>query len=75
VGGAGLFELVGLPDGVEEPALLKAAAAHGVGMEGLSLHRFTPGGAPGVLLGFGSLSEPAIAHGVRLLADAYAAVR
>ncbi len=72
---AGLFELVGLPDGIDEPALLKAAAARGVGMEGLSLHRFTPGGSPGVLLGFGNLSEPAIEQGIRLLADAYAAVR
>jgi GntR family transcriptional regulator/MocR family aminotransferase len=68
---AGLFELVGLPDGVDEPALLKAAAARGVGMEGLSLHRFTPGGPPGVLLGFGNLSEPAIEQGVRLLGEAY----
>jgi GntR family transcriptional regulator/MocR family aminotransferase len=69
---AGLFELVELPDGVDEPALLKAAAARGVGMEGLSLHRFLPGGPPGVLLGFGNLSEPAIEQGVRLLGDAYA---
>ncbi len=65
---------MGLPDGVDEPALLKAAAAHGVGMEGLSLHRFTPGGSPGVLLGFGNLSEPAIAQGVRLLGEAYAEI-
>ena len=70
---AGLFELVGLPDGVEEPALIKAAAARGVGVEGLSLHRFAPGGPPGVLLGFGNLSEPAIDQGVRLLGEAYAA--
>jgi GntR family transcriptional regulator / MocR family aminotransferase len=71
---AGLFELVELPEGVEEPALLKAAAARGVGMEGLSLHRFTPGGSPGVLLGFGNLSEPAIEQGVRLLGEAYAEI-
>jgi GntR family transcriptional regulator/MocR family aminotransferase len=68
---AGLFELLELPAGVEEPALLKGAAARGVGMEGLSLHRFVPGGPPGVLLGFGNLSEPAIEHGVRLLGEAY----
>ncbi len=71
---AGLFELVGLPDGVDEPALIKAAAARGVGMEGLSLHRFAPGGSPGVLLGFGNLSKPAIEQGVRLLSEAYAEV-
>ena len=68
---AGLFELVGLPDGVEESALIKAAAARGVGIHGLAWHRFTPGGPPGVLLGFGGLSEPAIEQGVRLLGEAY----
>ncbi len=71
---AGLFELVHLPGGIEESALLESAAARGVGMEGLSWHRFTASGPPGVLLGFGNLSEPAIEHGVRLLADAYSAV-
>jgi GntR family transcriptional regulator/MocR family aminotransferase len=69
--GAGLYELVGLPAGIDEAALLAAAAARGVGVEGLSWHRFLPGGAPGVLLGYGNLSEPAIEQGVRLLAEAF----
>jgi GntR family transcriptional regulator / MocR family aminotransferase len=69
-GAAGLFELVELPAEVDEPRLLRAAAARGVGIEGLSWHRFSPGGAPGVLLGYGNLSEPAIEHGVRLIAEA-----
>jgi GntR family transcriptional regulator/MocR family aminotransferase len=68
--GAGLYELVGLPDGTDEPGLLAAAAERGVGMEGLSWHRFADGGAPGVLLGYGNLSEPAIEQGVRLIAEA-----
>jgi GntR family transcriptional regulator/MocR family aminotransferase len=67
---AGLYELVTLPEDVDEAALLRAAAALGVGIEGLSLHRFAHGGPPGVLLGFGCLSEPAIEQGVRLLAQA-----
>lgn len=71
---AGLFELVELPAGSDEPALLAAAARRGVGMEGLSWHRFAHGGAPGLLLGYGNLSEPAIAHGVRLIAQALAEV-
>jgi GntR family transcriptional regulator/MocR family aminotransferase len=71
-GAAGLFELVELPEEVDEPRLLRAAAARGVGMEGLAWHRFTPGGPPGVLLGYGNLSEPAIEQGVRLLAEALA---
>jgi GntR family transcriptional regulator/MocR family aminotransferase len=71
---AGLFELVALPDGVSEPALVRAAAARGVGVEALALHRFAPGGPAGILLGYGNLSEPAIEQGVRLLGEAYAAV-
>jgi GntR family transcriptional regulator/MocR family aminotransferase len=71
---AGLYLPVALPEDVDEAALLGAAAERGVGMEGFSWHRFHDGGPPGVLLGFGNLSEPAIEQGVRLLADAYAAV-
>jgi GntR family transcriptional regulator / MocR family aminotransferase len=67
---AGLYELVELPDGVDEAGLVAAAAERGVGLEGLALHRFGPGGPPGLVLGFGSLPEPAIEHGIRLLAEA-----
>jgi GntR family transcriptional regulator/MocR family aminotransferase len=69
---AGLFELVRLPAGADEPALVRAAASRGVGVEGLSLHRFTPGGEPGLVIGYANLSEPAIEQGVRLLGEAYA---
>jgi GntR family transcriptional regulator/MocR family aminotransferase len=72
--GAGLFELIELPQHIDEAALLAAAAERGVGMEGLSWHRFAHGGRPGVLLGYGNLSEPAIEQGVRLLAEALADV-
>ena len=72
--GAGLYELVELPEGVNESALLAAAAARGVGMEGLAWHRCAHGGSPGILLGYGNLSEPAIEHGVRLIAEALAEV-
>jgi GntR family transcriptional regulator/MocR family aminotransferase len=66
---AGLYELVELPEGTDEAALVAAAAARGVGVEGLALHRFNPGGTPGLVLGFGCLSEPAIDRGVRLLGE------
>jgi GntR family transcriptional regulator/MocR family aminotransferase len=69
---AGLYELVELPEGVDEHALLAAAATHGVGAEGLAQHRFTTGGPPGLVLGYGNLSEPAIEQGVRLLGEAFA---
>ncbi len=71
-GAAGLFELVRLPAQVDEPALLKRAAALGVGIEGLGAYRFSHWGPPGIMLGYGNLSEPAIDHGVRLIAQALA---
>jgi GntR family transcriptional regulator/MocR family aminotransferase len=74
-GAAGLFELAELPDGVDEPALVSAAAGRGVGLEGLALHRFKPGGSPGLVLGFASLPEPAIEQGIRLVAEALAKTR
>jgi GntR family transcriptional regulator/MocR family aminotransferase len=69
-GATGLYELAQLPGDVDEAALVAAAAERGVGLEGLALHRFNPHGPPGLVLGFGCLSEPAIDHGIRLLAEA-----
>lgn len=69
-GAAGLYELALLPEEVDEAALISAAAGRGVGVEGLALHRFRPGGAPGLVLGFAAMPEPAIEQSVRLLADA-----
>jgi GntR family transcriptional regulator/MocR family aminotransferase len=67
---AGLFEAVELEAEVREAALIEAARARGVGLEGLSLHRFSADDTPGLVLGFGNLAEPAIAEGVRLTAEA-----
>ncbi len=72
---AGLYERVELPGDVSEQALLASAAERGVGVEGLSLHSFTPGGPQGLVLGYGNLAEPAIEQGVRLLGKALAEVR
>ena len=68
--GSGLYVLVDLPSGADEPALLAAAARHGVGIEGLSLHSYTGECRPGLVVGHGYLAEPAIERGVRLLAEA-----
>jgi GntR family transcriptional regulator/MocR family aminotransferase len=73
-GVAGLYELALLPDGVDEAALIAAAAARGLGLEGLALHSFRPGGPPGLVLGFGGHPEPAIERSVRLLAESLAAL-
>jgi GntR family transcriptional regulator/MocR family aminotransferase len=69
-GAAGLYELVELPPGVDEPALVAAAGGRGVGLEGLSLHRFRPGGPPGLVVGFAGLPEAAIAKSIGLVAKA-----
>jgi GntR family transcriptional regulator / MocR family aminotransferase len=73
-GAAGLYELVELPSGVDEPALIAAAGSRGVGLEGLALHRFRPGGPPGLVLGFAALPEAAIKKSVGLVAEAVAEV-
>lgn len=74
-GKAGVYELATLPANVSEPALIAAAAQRGVGLEGLAEHRFSHHGPAGLVLGFGNLSEPAIEHGVQMLAEAFAEAR
>lgn len=74
-GGAGLYELFELPGEVDEASLIAAAAKRGVGLEGLALHRFSPHGPPGLVLGFACLSEPALERGIRLLAEALPSAR
>jgi GntR family transcriptional regulator / MocR family aminotransferase len=66
----GLHVIVFLPDHVDEPALLTAAARNRVGIEGLSLHSYTGDCQSGVVLGHASMPEPAIERGVQLLATA-----
>jgi GntR family transcriptional regulator/MocR family aminotransferase len=61
---AGLFVLAELPDDVDEEALVSAAAARGVGVEGLAC-RFADEGPPGLVLGYGNLGGPAIERGIR----------
>jgi GntR family transcriptional regulator / MocR family aminotransferase len=66
----GLYVLVDLPAGVDEPAMLAAAARHGVGIEGLSLHSYLGDSPPGLVLGHAHVAEAAIKRGVQLLVEA-----
>jgi GntR family transcriptional regulator/MocR family aminotransferase len=66
----GLHLLAVLPDALDEPSLLTAAARRGVGLEGLSLHSYTGDCPPGLVLGHAYMPEAAIARGVQLLAEA-----
>jgi GntR family transcriptional regulator/MocR family aminotransferase len=73
-GAAGLYELAGLPEGIDEATLVSAAASRGLGVEGLALHRFKPGGPPGLVLGFAGMPEPGIEQSIRSLGEALAEV-
>jgi GntR family transcriptional regulator/MocR family aminotransferase len=67
---AGLYTLVLLAPGADESAIVSAAAARDIGVEGLSAHRSAQAGGPGLLLGYANLPPPAIEHGISLLGDA-----
>jgi GntR family transcriptional regulator/MocR family aminotransferase len=66
----GLHLTVLLPDNLDEPSLIAAAARRAVGIEGLSLHSYTGDCPPGLVLGHAYMAEPAIERGVQLLAEA-----
>jgi GntR family transcriptional regulator / MocR family aminotransferase len=66
---AGLHLVAHLPAGLDEPAVVEAARARGVGLQGLGEHRLLPG-PPALLLGYGRIAEPAIEPGVSELAAA-----
>ena len=67
---AGLHAVALMPDEIDEAAFLAAAAADGMRLHGLSWHRVdTTRPAPaGLVLGYGSASEPAIERAVARLA-------
>ncbi|MBE2319638.1 PLP-dependent aminotransferase family protein [Solirubrobacter sp. CPCC 204708] len=65
---AGLFVLA--EGDLDEHATAERAAARGVGVEPLALHRFEPGGSRGLVLGYGALAEPAVERAISLLAAA-----
>ncbi len=68
----GLYVTVSLPNQIDEPALITAAARRRVGIEGLSLHSYTGECPPGLVLGHAHLAEPALGRAVQLLAEAVA---
>jgi GntR family transcriptional regulator / MocR family aminotransferase len=71
---AGFHLIAWLPPGLEEAAVIAAAAQRGVGIEGLASYRIAPG-RPGLLFGYASLTEQTITEGVHILAQAKAALR
>jgi GntR family transcriptional regulator/MocR family aminotransferase len=72
---AGLHVLAWLPDGVDETALVEAAAAAGVRVNGVSANYSDPVRAPsGLVIGYGAVTGSEIELGVRLVAAALASL-
>jgi GntR family transcriptional regulator/MocR family aminotransferase len=69
---AGCHVLLHLPAGSSEPAVVAAAAALGVRVNGLGHYAFpgTDASPPAIVLGFGNVGEQQIRRGVRALAEA-----
>jgi GntR family transcriptional regulator/MocR family aminotransferase len=69
-GAVGFYALIYLPGSVNEPALIAAAARQGISLTGLSEHRrATQSAQPGLVLGYGSASEPELAQSIDTLSE------
>jgi GntR family transcriptional regulator / MocR family aminotransferase len=71
---AGLHVVTWLPPDLAEAAVVDAAARNGIGVYGLRPYRLSPGRG-GLVFGYGDVGEPAIRHGIALLAKAVAEIR
>jgi GntR family transcriptional regulator/MocR family aminotransferase len=72
---AGLHLVTWLPPDLDETAVVDAAARRGLGVYGVGPYRLAPGGDGGLIFGYATLSERAIADGVGILADVIEEVR
>jgi GntR family transcriptional regulator/MocR family aminotransferase len=65
---AGLHLVAWLPDGLDETTVVEAAYRAGVGVDGVLPYRIATTGPGGLVFGFATVSEHAIAEGVEILA-------
>jgi GntR family transcriptional regulator/MocR family aminotransferase len=65
---AGLHLVAWLPDGLDETTVVEAAYRAGVGVDGVLPYRIATAGPGGLVFGFATVSEHAIAEGVEILA-------
>jgi GntR family transcriptional regulator/MocR family aminotransferase len=72
---AGLHVLAWLPPDLDEPAILEAAAANGIGLSGLGTRRMSPEVPGGLIFGYGAITEDAIEPGIARLARLIAGPR
>jgi GntR family transcriptional regulator/MocR family aminotransferase len=71
---AGLHLVAYLPPGLDEPALVDAAARQGVTVHGLAPYRLSREGRPGLVFGYAGLDEAEVERGVALVARARAGI-
>jgi GntR family transcriptional regulator / MocR family aminotransferase len=67
---AGLHLVTWLPPHLDEAAVVEAAAHAGVGIEGVTPYRISHPGPGGLIFGYATINEQAIAEGVDILARA-----
>ncbi|MCK2218355.1 PLP-dependent aminotransferase family protein [Actinomadura sp. ATCC 31491] len=72
---AGQHVVAWLPPGLDEAAVVAAAARRGLAIQGVGPYRIAGAGPGGLIFGYAVLSESAIAEGVALLAAAVREVR
>ena len=73
---AGLHAVVELADDLEEAAVVDAARARGIALEGVCAYRVVSTPPPAMLaLGYANVSEPSIAKAIGTLAEAVGAAR
>jgi GntR family transcriptional regulator / MocR family aminotransferase len=65
---AGLHLVTWLPPHIDETVVVKEARRRGVGVDGVGPYRITSAGPGGLIFGFATVNEPAIAEGVDILA-------
>jgi len=65
---AGLHLVTWLPPDLDEAAVVEAAAHAGVGIEGVTPYRISHPGPGGLIFGYATVNEQAIAEGVDILA-------
>jgi GntR family transcriptional regulator / MocR family aminotransferase len=61
-------------DGVDETAVVEAAARRGLAVYGLAPYRISCEGRPGLIFGYATLGERALAEGTEMLAEAISEV-
>jgi GntR family transcriptional regulator/MocR family aminotransferase len=71
---AGLHLVAYLPDGLDETAVVEAAARRGVAVYGLAPYRISGEGRPGLIFGYATLAERQLDEGIVILAEAIADV-